>query len=246
MQNLLCVQAADRGWMRLAHYEGLEFDRLLSEDDDAEGDGDGVSVEGLGGLRRRVQASLVLNAALVEEKKRNEELVRGLCGVLGLVNDAGVKVEEGKEESKGAPLGFLRERHALSSVGDAQKPVETTAAFILSQMPSLQALSTSLRGLAPTLRESAAQGEAEDGGQGSGSGSSRVGAWRKDRVEYVETLTKKHLENSRGLELGEQGEVRDGEWQGDGRKMTMAEVEGLERVTALLGGGVAEDKMDES
>ena len=39
-------------------------------------------------------------------------------------------------------------------------------------------------------------------------------------MEYVEDQTRKHLEVGRGLELGPQGAVRDGEWQGAGRKFT--------------------------
>ncbi|KAF3351883.1 Carboxy-cis,cis-muconate cyclase [Verticillium dahliae VDG1] len=58
--------------------------------------------------------------------------------------------------------------------------------------------------------------------------------------------------NVRGLELGENGEVRDGEWQGEGKKLAKGEVEGLENIAAALGGGSGEassrkeDEMDES
>ncbi len=38
------------------------------------------------------------------------------------------------------------------------------------------------------------------------------------------------------------GEVRDGEWQGEGRKLGKGEVEDLERVVDMVGGG---DPMDQ-
>ena len=78
-------------------------------------------------------------------------------------------------------------------------------------------------------------------------------SWRRERLEYVETATRKHLENVRGLELGKNGEVRDGEWQGEGRGIAKEEVEGLERVVTFLSGNPAQDEaagegdaMDES
>jgi kinetochore protein Mis12/MTW1 len=71
-------------------------------------------------------------------------------------------------------------------------------------------------------------------------------SWRRERLEYVETATKKHLENVRGLELGKDGEVRDGEWDGGGRSLATGEVESLERAVGLLGGSREQDKMDES
>lgn len=84
-------------------------------------------------------------------------------------------------------------------------------------------------------------------------GAQKNKSWRRERMEYVEGETRKHLESVRGLELGKDGEVRDGEWQGEGRKFAKGEVEGLESVVAALGGGSGEpaaqdhpDAMDES
>jgi kinetochore protein Mis12/MTW1 len=76
--------------------------------------------------------------------------------------------------------------------------------------------------------------------------------WRRERVEYVETSARKHLENIRGLELGNNGNVRDGEWQGEGRTLAKGEVEGIEKVVTILSGNNAsssradENEMDES
>ena len=84
----------------------------------------------------------------------------------------------------------------------------------------------------------------EEGGEEDDDGKK---TWRRERLEYVETATRKHLENVRGLELGKDGEVRDGEWDGGGRSLAKGEVESLERVVSMLGGRREEpDRMDES
>ena len=51
----------------------------------------------------------------------------------------------------------------------------------------------------------------------------------------LEGASRRYLETEAGLELGPGGEVRDGEWQGSGRGMAKDEVEGMERVVAVLG-----------
>lgn len=56
-------------------------------------------------------------------------------------------------------------------------------------------------------------------------------------MEFIETQTRKHLENVRGLELGEMGDVRDGEWQGEGASLGRDEVNDLEKVVDMIGGG---------
>jgi len=54
------------------------------------------------------------------------------------------------------------------------------------------------------------------------------------------------MEDVRGLELGEMGEVRDGEWQGEGRKLGKGEVEDLERVVGMVSGANSGDPMDQT
>jgi kinetochore protein Mis12/MTW1 len=66
-------------------------------------------------------------------------------------------------------------------------------------------------------------------------------SWRRERAEYIESSSRKYLETVAGLELGPRGELRDGEWQGEGRGLNKGEVEGLEKVAALLETG---DQMD--
>lgn len=236
MRNILGIQPSHRNWMRLAHYNGLEFDVVRE---------DAPTRESVDALRKKLQASQRLNVMLHAEQAKNAALLAKLRRVMG-GKPAGpraslveVKVEGADD---GAPLQFLRERGDLAE-GDSKTPLTTTTAFSMSQLQALRALSTSLRNIMPDLKDPS---DVEDGPE-------KNKSWRRERMEYVESATRKHLEHVRGLELGKDGEVRDGEWQGEGRKFAMGEVEGLERMVSALGAGSEEsaeqddpDAMDES
>ncbi|WYZ40649.1 hypothetical protein EsH8_IV_000990 [Colletotrichum jinshuiense] len=236
MQNILGIQPNHRNWMRLAHYDGLDFN-VVHED--------APTRESVDALRRKLQASQRLNVMLHAEQAKNAALLEKLRGVVG-GKPAGSRASLGEVKIEGAddkaPFQFLQEKGDLTD-GDAKTPITTTTAFNLSQLQALRALSTSLRNIMPDLKDAS---NVEDGPETNKS-------WRRERMEYVEGATRKHLEHVRGLELGKNGDVRDGEWQGEGRKFAMGEVEGLEQVVAALGGasgGSAEqtdpDAMDES
>ncbi|KAG4280738.1 hypothetical protein FPRO04_05452 [Fusarium proliferatum] len=219
MRNILTVRPDDQPYLRLAHYEGLDFSG-------SEGP-DRPTTESVTALRRRLHASQRLHTALESERARNDALLGKLRSVLGVV-PGNVKAEEGQAQAPdGSAFGFLRDKASLQAAG-ADKPIATTTEFTLSQLQALRALSTSLRTLLPDLGPTDADTSMEDA-----SSSSRT--WRRERVEYVEGASRKYLETARGLELGDQGEVRDGEWQGEGRKITRSDVEGLEQVAAMLG-----------
>ncbi|KAH7480321.1 Mis12 protein-domain-containing protein [Fusarium oxysporum f. sp. albedinis] len=219
MRNILTVRPDDQPYMRLAHYEGLDFSGPEGPDR--------PTTESVTALRRRLHASQRLHTALESERARNDALLGKLRSVLGVV-PGNVKAEEGQAQAPdGSAFGFLRDKTSLQAAG-ADKPIATTTEFTLSQLQALRALSTSLRTLLPDLGPTDADTSMEDA-----SSSSRT--WRRERVEYVEGASRKYLETARGLELGDQGEVRDGEWQGEGRKITRSDVEGLEQVAAMLG-----------
>ncbi|KAL1880658.1 hypothetical protein Daus18300_001270 [Diaporthe australafricana] len=223
MRNILCVKPDDRDWLRLGHYEGLNFENLpttaLSKGADGGADGmdvdtpDRPTVESVNRLRRRLQASQKLNTMLQAEKTRNDALLGELRSLVGTVGAKGPR----------APFAFLHNKGDLT-LADANTPLTTTTAFSLSQLQALRALSTSLSSILPNLE-----------GSGGDEGAARR-TWRKERVEYVEGAARKHLENVRGLELGSNGEVRDGEWQGEGRRFADGEVAALEGVVSALGG----------
>ncbi|KAK4442248.1 putative mis12 domain-protein [Podospora aff. communis PSN243] len=229
MRNILCIRPEDRDFIRLSHYQGLDFSTPPS--------GDRPTVESVNRLRRRLQASQKLNCMLHAEKARNEALLQELRRLVGPKGKEVVKEEEAGDATGPPPFAFLHEKGGLTE-GGGETPVTTTTAFTLSQLQALRALSSSLRSIMPDL-----------GGEGEGlseSDQERKRSWRRERLEYVEAATRKHLENVRGLDLGKNGEVRDGEWDGGGRSLGQEEVEGLEKVALALGGGSTGDKMDES
>lgn len=251
MRNILCVKPDDRDWLRLGHYEGLNFDNLPAKtapgkdphDDDGGMDVDAPdrpTVESVNRLRRRLQASQKLNTMLHAEKARNDALLGELRSVAGRAGAGAAKDEpqgggEGEARPK-PPLAFLHDRGDLT-LADARTPLTTTTAFSLSQLQALRALSGSLSSILPSL---------QGGGGGGGDEGGARRTWRKERVEYVEGAARKHLEHVRGLELGSDGEVRDGEWQGEGRRFVGGEVAALEGVVnALAGSGGGDEKMDE-
>lgn len=259
MRNILCVKPDDRDWLRLGHYEGLNFDNLptnTGSKENAEGGTDSMdvdtpdrpTVESVNRLRRRLQASQKLNTMMHAEKARNDALLGELRSLVGRVGAKGPRTSgaaavqggAGSQAESGSkpPFAFLHERGDLT-LADANTPLTTTTAFSLSQLQALRALSTSLWSILPNLQGGNGQDEGGAGGRRT---------WRKERVEYVEGAARKHLESVRGLELGRDGEVRDGEWQGEGRRFAGGEVAALEGVVNALGSsgvGGGGDKMEE-
>ncbi|KAI1742187.1 Mis12 protein-domain-containing protein [Xylaria scruposa] len=265
LRNIFTVRPPELcSWIRLSHYDGLDFSSSRRRDGNDQqvprdsGDDDVPTIESITALRRRLRESMRLNALLTAERARNEALLEDLRKLVGdpsaassgtqvkaeeesaspgaqLAREAGeAEVEEsGSGRRKKSPFAFLHEKGDLaSSGGGAAAPLATTAAFTLSQMQALRALSTALSNVVPDLKISKADVDDDQRGEGP----SRSRGWRRERAEYVETATRRHLETVHGLELGRHGEVRDGEWQGPGRSLARGEVEGLERVVELLGG----------
>lgn len=207
---------------------------------------------------QKLNAVLEAEHARNEALLRN---LRSLLGIASPSEHAATtKTEEGEEgheaaaaaavpssASNGAastlsPFTFLRDKGGLEESGGEQ-PITTTTEFALSQLQALRALSGSLRQLLPELAvpggddssPSSSTAGAAAAADGAGAQSSLPAAerWRRERAEYVESSTRKYLETVVGLELGPEGEVRDGEWQGEGRGLSKGEVEGLEKVAEI-------------
>ncbi|KAI1771346.1 Mis12 protein-domain-containing protein [Hypoxylon cercidicola] len=240
LRNILCVRPADvRHWMRLSHYEGLDF-----------GDSTNApSLDSINHLRRKLRESMRLNALLTAERARNDRLLDELRDLVGAPSsDSQVKSEKTSSSSspssapqqppqkKKSPFAFLHDKGSLTA-GGTEAPLSTTTGFTLSQMQALRALSTSLRNLAPDLGPATDRSADVDVDDDNSSGRK---TWRRERLEYVEGATRRYLETVEGLELGAHGEVRDGEWQGAGRNLREGELDGAERAFAILGRGVGE------
>jgi kinetochore protein Mis12/MTW1 len=221
LRNILSVPPEVRDWVRLSHYEGLTFTP----------DKDAPNTESVTLLRRKLRETQKLHALLRAEKARHEATINTLKA---LVMNQATKKEEVDGETYPA-FAFLQDKGEL--MGDGKQPVKTTTEFTLSQLPGLKSL---LDNLEPRLGE-LANGDGKEGSVGEDQKS-----WRRERLEFIEKETRRHMEDVRGLELGEMGEVRDGEWQGEGRKLGKGEVEDLERVVGMVSGADSGDLMDQS
>ncbi len=220
-RNILSVPVEVRDWVRLSHYEGLNF----VEDKDA------PSTETITLQRKKLRETQKLHSLLLAETAKNEATIAELKSLL---LNQGPKKELNTEVQETYPaFAFLQNRGDIT--GDVSHPVTTTASFAISQVPALKSL---LENLKPRLDE-LANGNGKQGLVGE-----EEKTWRRERLEFIEKEVRRHLENVRGLELGAMGEVRDGEWQGEGRKLGKGEVEDLERVVGMVGSGEG-DAMDE-
>lgn len=232
--------------------DAMDIDAQEEEDDSQVHNSDIPSFASVSRLRRRLQASQKLNTMLLAEQARTASLLTELRAIVGhpQYGTKNAPVAPTPADSHAAPpppLAFLRDKGDLAQA-DATTPLTTTTAFALSQLQALRALSTSLGTVMPELRTpvDGAAGRSEGGEDGDGGRRT----WRKERVEYVESAARKHLESVRGIELGANGEVRDGEWQGEGKRVGSAEVGALEGVVGILGeaaqAGADEEMGDEA
>jgi kinetochore protein Mis12/MTW1 len=244
LRSIIAVPEELKDWIWLRHYEGLNFAPSLSPD--------APTLESITLQRRKHQETLRLHRILQAEATRNAALIQQLKSLLSSPPQASSSqivpkheprqdpdMGEEEEESSYSVFAFLQQKADLATTS-AATPLSTTAAFALSQLPAMKALLADLRPALKTL--SSPHAHAPDpnlsaAGQGDGK------SWREQRLEYVELQTRRLHENVRGLELGPQGAVRDGEWQEEGRRVGRVEVEALERVVGFVGGNGEE--MDE-
>ncbi|KAI1645416.1 Mis12 protein-domain-containing protein [Daldinia loculata] len=251
LRNILTVRPPDvRSWIRLSHYDGLDFSTSSSNTNL----NPSPTLDSINRLRRKLRESMRLNALLTAERARNEKLLSELQDLVG-ISPSHVKSEKTSPQPpmsapariKNSPFAFLHRKGSLTA-GGSEAPLSTTTAFTLSQMQALRALSTSLRTITPDLAPSASAAEAMDidaDDDDDGDKEKERKSWRRERLEYVEGATRRYLETVEGLELGRHGEVRDGEWQGAGRGLARDEVGGLEGVITLLGGEEQEEREQE-
>lgn len=226
LRNVLSVPEDVVPWVRLGHYEGVKFPATSSAGEDEEG------IQGVQRLRRKVQETRKLQAALNAQIQRNEILLQQLRALMAPAT--GVKTEHldspdakmaGKEDTDGA-YAFLTHSTSAQALGitplpstttpkAAQaNPLSTNTSFTLSQLPALKALLADLR---PKLSDTSL-------------GASEPEAARERRL-YLEAQTRKVLER-RGIAIGE-GAVAEGL----GRRIGSGELAALEGIVEGLDRG---------
>ena len=246
MRNILCVKPEDRDWIRLAHYEGLELgDDVVATAAAAAGGAGREDDASIAHLHRRLQASIKLGHLLDVEAQRNEVMLgrlRALTSSTPMTTATATATETEKEkEMASKSLAFLLDRGPLTE-SDAAQPLTTTTAFALSQLPALRQLSSELRKKAPGLAAAVALDDEREEGGDKEQDYARDGksdkSWRRERLEYIEGSTRKHLERVRGLNLGRNGEMRgdaDGTTQAGTSNNGMAvEPEALTNILNIL------------
>ncbi|KAK6950272.1 hypothetical protein Daesc_008598 [Daldinia eschscholtzii] len=262
LRNIFTVRPPDvRNWIRLSHYDGLDLASVANPSDQAPSLD---SINHLRRkLRESMRLNALLTAERARNEKLLAELqdivgispsqvktektasATGASSSSSPSNAQAQAQAQSSSATKNSPFAFLHRKGSLTA-GGSEAPLSTTTAFTLSQMQALRALSTSLRTIAPDLVPSSSSPHAsseamdidnEDGHKDKDKdGKDGRKSWRRERLEYVEGATRRYLETVEGLELGRHGEVRDGEWQGEGRNLARDEVGGLEGVITLLGG----------
>ncbi|KAI9755481.1 MAG: hypothetical protein M4579_004272 [Chaenotheca gracillima] len=233
LRNVLAVPDDLAPWMRLGHYEGLNFTV-----DDAQ---DTPTRESVDQQRCKLRETQKLQLALLQETTRNDALITQLRSLLTPPS----QVSSSTPSSTPSPFAFLTSHpsasshslHPPTSAGQhnseaaqqTRAPLTTTTSFTLAQLPSL-------RTLLATLRPKIASWSTSPGAkQGESSQSDENAA--DIRTAYVERQVKQHLTSTRGLELDEQGAPREGEGYGAfGRRVGEKEVANLERLVDILGG----------
>ncbi|OAA65756.1 mind kinetochore complex component [Niveomyces insectorum RCEF 264] len=233
MRNILCVRPADRPWLRLSHYAGLDLEKYGRDGGEAEAAAEAEAEDAaIAHLHRRLQASRRLGHLLDREVARNDALLARLRRVAaapsiahsavktetdvdtGTDTGAGASSDAQRPTASAASLAFLLDRGPLTE-SDAEAPLTTTTAFALAQLPALRQLSSELRQMAPGLAAMAAEEAATEAATNASRDDDDDDAdddndksWRRARLEYIEGATRKHLERVRGLALGRNGDVR--------------------------------------
>ncbi|KAI9782150.1 MAG: hypothetical protein M1816_001984 [Peltula sp. TS41687] len=256
LRNVLSVPDEIAGWVRLGHYENLDFSSPLPADADA----DAPTIESLTRQRRKLEETRKLQRALLRESKRNAALVAQLRALLPSSSSSSSsssstahRLDAAEEETRlrqqqeaSAPFDFLTAHpiaQALSfgsgsndggagAGGDAEnrRPLTTTTAFVTSQIPALRALVGLLRPKLDSLVAGSSSGQ---------SGRDIKVKAEDERALYVEMQTRRHLTGTRGLELDEHGAVKSSNGGGDdevggGKRVVMESVRGLEEFVGVL------------
>jgi kinetochore protein Mis12/MTW1 len=220
LRNVLSVPSEVRDWVRLSHYDGLTFVNDI----------DAPNTESIILQRRKLRETQKLHSLLVAETEKNDATIASLKAIL-MKNGTTNTQLAGNADTGYPSFAFLQNKGDLTD--DVAHPISATTSFTLSQLPALKTL---LQNLRPRLEE-LAKGDGKQKLIGE-----EEKSWRRERLEFVERETRRHLESVRGLELGDMGEVRDGEWQKDGRQLEKGEVEDLETVVGMVDGVEAMDE----
>ncbi len=186
----------------------------------------------------------------MHESRRNAALITQLNALLAppplttnggtisaVSGSGGLSTTDNGDGTRSSPsLGFLTSHPLAQSLsigsssvsGQQQQPLTTSTEFVTTQLDSLRALLGELRPKVASLARGDASMSVKDERQEEGARN------EQKRAEYIESQTRRHLMDTRGLELDDKGAVRDGQWQGGGRRIREEEVKQLEEMVEMV------------
>ncbi|KAI9721825.1 MAG: hypothetical protein M1812_002161 [Candelaria pacifica] len=221
LRSVLTVPEDIASWVRLGHYENLSIKQQA----------DAPTPESISLQRRKLQETQKLHAVLLGETSRNAALIAQLKSLLSSTKQSPTreaKVEDAESavtsttEQGNHCFAFLTENAAAKELGvgsRGQRPLTTNVNFALSQLPAMRSLLATLKPKLASLPAAA---------------TCNLETPQEERRHYIESQTRRHLERTRGLELDTQGQNRDGEWQGGGRRIGAEEVGAIEGIVNML------------
>ncbi|EEH16005.1 hypothetical protein PABG_06092 [Paracoccidioides brasiliensis Pb03] len=234
LRNILTVPQDLLGWIRLSHYEKLSLTPIPPN---------APTLESITLQRYKLRENRKLQRALKQESDRNEAIIAQLRSVLSKGSHSAsteekqvtttatdtlttTKIPEKPSiPTTDAPdLSFLvtdptARRLRIGDAADPSRaPITTNTTFILSQLPALRIMIAQLRPKLSTLPKSVDQ--------------MGLDPKREERMEYIESRTRLHLERN--------GELRAGNEHGvvvAGRRIDGEEAQALEGVVEMLESG---------
>ncbi|KAI9660498.1 MAG: hypothetical protein M1821_009848 [Bathelium mastoideum] len=229
LRNVLTVPDDLAPWVRLEHYRDHVFDQQI----------EAPTAEAIYQLRRKLNETRKLNAALHAESQRNALLISQLRELtasplssdtrytVSSLSDGSIPLNDTLQRRN--PFAFLTATPGARNLGliasnptsASHQPLTTNTNFALSQLPALRFLITQLQ---PKLAAIQASYDYENGSN----------TLADERKAYVEGRTRRILE-SRGVDLQ----------AGDrpGRRVGEEELRGLEEIVGEIGRRQEEDEM---
>ena len=129
----------------------------------------------------------------------------------------------------------------LNAASISTKDLKDSAAFAVSQVQLIRTLVDQLKPKYANLQQQRQQ-ELQEQGQkmdidedNNGDRESEKGTPEEERKKYIERMTRRHMEASRGLRLNAKGEVVGGDFEENIARKGLGEVEELEGLVEELG-----------
>jgi kinetochore protein Mis12/MTW1 len=233
LRNILVVPQDLVGWVRLAHHKNLDFTSITppapTDPNSSEPTANMPALppaheaqSRLRTLRQTLLASHALNQTLQSEVSSNERTLTQLRALASSDNKS--------------PFSFI------NSTSMSTKELKDTASFAISQIGLIRSLIAQLKPKYAELQRRRQKEQEETSGDRMDVDEETEkkggeGTPEEERKKYIERMTRRHMESSRGLRLNAKGEVVGGDFEENVARKGLGEVEELEGLVEGLGEG---------